>query len=168
MSLRPINLDILTQNYRISGQIYVGSQGVNGTLIDKNCSFIEVRSVRVARVSAYEALSQQSNIAYIMKNQIVAVCLERREDIGLGSTRFSKIANMPIRLTTSVYEIEGGLEWSGRFEFGMLLAENLSDWLPLYDASLGGILFSSLFVQSPIILINRKHLATMILIGEQV
>jgi hypothetical protein len=168
MAFHPVALDILTQNYRISGQVYIGNQGITGTLIDKNSSYLDVRGAKVARVSSYESLSQAENISYVMKNQIVAVCLEKREDLGVASTRFSKMANLTVRLTTSVYEIEGGLEWSGRFEFGMLLAENLSDWIPLWDASLGGILFSSLFVQSPILLINRKFLATLVVIGEQV
>lgn len=166
MALHPVTLDILTQNSRISGQAYAGNMGITGILNDKNSSFVEMRASKVARVSSYDTLSQAAGIYYVLKNQIVAVCMEKREDIGLVSTRFSKIANLPVRVTTSVYEIEGNLEWSGRFEVPMLLANDLSDWIPLFDASLGGIMFSSLFVQAPIILFNRKHLATIVVIGE--
>lgn len=168
MAFRPLNIDCLTLNYRIVGQITIGSAGVVGTLIDTSKTFLEVRNARMARVTTADALGQQAHVIRVMKNQIVAVAIEKREDIGPSSIRFGKVACMPVRLTTSVYEIEGTLEWSGRFDFPMLLSDAMPDYIPLFDASLGAILFPSTFIQSPIMLFNRKHLASFVAMTETI
>lgn len=166
MALRPITVDCLTLNYRIVGQITIGSTGAVGLLIDTNKTFLEIRNARMSRVTAADTLGQQAQVVRVMKNQIMAIGLDKREDIGPSSIRFGKVTSLPVRLTTSVYEIEGTLEWSGRFEFPMLLADSMPDYIPLFDVSIGAILFPSTFIQCPTMLFNRKHLVSFVLIDE--
>jgi hypothetical protein len=65
-----------------------------------------------------------------------------------------------------VYELDGTLEWPGRFDFVAIMAEGASDFFPLFDVSLGAILFPMFLIQSPAVLFNRRHLNSMVQVDE--
>jgi hypothetical protein len=63
----------------------------------------------------------------------------------------------PLRLTTQVYELQGTLEWSGRFDFATIMVEGVRDFVPLYNATLTAILIPQLKIESPAVLFNRRQ-----------
>jgi hypothetical protein len=168
MPTRSIPVDLLTTSYRIVGQLGVAHSGLMGMLSDQSCSFLEVKNASLARIHMATKLSEQSPNVRIVKNQAVAFSLARREEMGPLSTRggsYARIFKFPLRVTTPFYEIEGTFEWSGRFDMTVIM-DGTCDFVPLYDASLGAILFPSLLIQSPVILFNRRFLNTLVIANE--
>ena len=95
-----------------------------------------------------------------MKTNLFAVCLARREDMGpqaLARGGYQSLAEYAIRITTQVYELEGTLEWAGRFDFATVMVEGVRDFIPLYNATLTAILTPQLHIESPAILFNRRQ-----------
>ena len=83
----------------------------------------------------------------------------RREDLGPTSIvrgGYSHIAELPARLTTHVYEIEGKLEVAGRFDFAVMIADKTRNFIPIYEAILTAILMPNLKVESPAIRLTAK------------
>ncbi len=169
MTTRLVQIDLLTASYRIVGQLGVSSGGVLGVLSDPNSSFMEIHDANLARIHMATKLVEQAPLVRVVKQQVSLVSLGRREEIGPYTAMRSgyvRIQKFPLRITTSVYELDGTLEWPGRFDFVAMMAEGASDFFPLFDASLSAILFPTFLIQSPAVLFNRRHLNTLVQLGE--
>jgi len=169
MPTRIIQVDFLTSSYRVVGKINATGGGVLGILGDKTTSLMEVKDASMARIHMATKLVEQVQLVKVVKSQVLAVCLTKREDVGpLASPRtgYARLYEYPIRITTPIYELEGTLEYGGRFDLSIILTEGTCDFIPLFDASLGAILFPSLLIQSPAILFNRTYLNTLVLMSE--
>lgn len=95
----------------------------------------------------------------LVKPNIFAVCLARREEAGpqaLARGGYQTLIKYPIRVTTQVYELEGTLEWAGRFDFSTVIMEGTRDFVLLYDTTLTAILIPSLRIASPAVLFSLK------------
>ena len=168
MATRKVNIDILTSSYRIAGNLEVSNFGVLGVLSDSTCSYLDLRDANMARMHTAAKLTQTTQNIRVIKHQAVAVGLTRREDVGpqaVARGSYSRVFQYPIRITTQVYELEGTFEYAGRFDLSVIM-DGTCEFIPLYDASLGAILFPSLFMQSPVILFNRSSMNTLILMNE--
>jgi hypothetical protein len=169
MPTRLLPIDLLTTSYRIVGQLEVSSGGILGVLSDPNSSFMEVHDTSLARIHMATKLVEQAPLVRVVKQQVFAICLARREDVGPYAgmrSGYARTLKYPLRITTAVYEFDGTMEWPGRFDFVAIMAEGASDFFPIFDATLGAILFPSLLIQSPAMLINRKHVNTLVQVGE--
>ncbi|MBE3038004.1 MAG: hypothetical protein IMZ62_04225 [Chloroflexi bacterium] len=62
---------------------------------------------------------------------------------------YQKLAEYTLRVTSQVYELEGTLEWTGRFDFATTMVEGIGDFVPLYNATLNAILIPQLRIESP-------------------
>ena len=169
MITRLVQIDLLTASFRIVGQLSVSSGGVLGVLCDPTSSFLEIHDANLARLHMATKLIEQAPFVRVVKQHVSAVCLDRREDIGpYATTRggYARIHRYPLRITTPVFELDGTLEWPGRFDFVAIMAEGASDFIPLFDTSLGATLFPTFLIQSPAVLFNRRHLNTLVQVGE--
>ncbi len=84
----------------------------------------------------------------------------RREDLGpqaLTRGGYVRITEFPLRITTPVYELDGTLEWAGRFDFTAIMMEGTRDFIPMYNTIITAILLPALRVESPAVLFNRKQ-----------
>lgn len=152
--------DILTSSYRVVGKIVVSTNGAMGMLNDPTHTYMEVHDARLARIHMPTKLVDHFEVVRMFKRQIFAVAVPRREDLGpLAVVRggYASVAEYPIRLTTQVYEIEGKVEYPGRFDFSALMAEGTRDFIPIFDAILTATLIPTLRVESPGMLFNRKQ-----------
>ena len=70
---------------------------------------------------------------------------------------YKNLVKYTIRVTSQVYELEGTLEWAGRFDFTTVMVEGIRDFVPLYKATLTAILIPQLRIESPAILFNRRQ-----------
>ena len=157
---RQVSCDFLTSSYRIVGKIMTPNSGVMGVMNDVTSSFMEVLDAKLARLHMPTKLVDHFEVIRVVKSQVLAVCLARREDTGpqaLTRGGYVRQADYPIRIATQVYEIEGTLEWAGRFDFSTIMIEGTRDFVPLYNATISGVLISTLKMESPAILFNRKH-----------
>lgn len=167
---RMLAADFLTLSYRVVGKTMAPNTGIVGMMNDPTNSFMEVLDAKLARIHMPTKLVGEYKMIDLVKNNIFAICLSRREDVGpqaLARGGYHNIIEYSIRLTTQVYELEGKLEWSGRFDFATIMVEGVRDFVPLYDATLTAILTPQLRIESPAILFNRRQVDLLGLVSEK-
>jgi hypothetical protein len=167
---RLISADFLTPSYRIVGKIYVPHTGLLGLMNDTTSSFMEVQEAKLARTHMPTKLVGEYQMIDVVKTNVFAVCLSRREDVGpaaLARGGYSKLYYYPIKVATPVYELEGTLEWAGRFDFAAVMMQGIRDFVPVYDTVLTAILIQSLRVESPAVLFNRRQVDFLAQVKEQ-
>jgi len=168
---RFLPVDILTSSYRVVGKVSVATNGVMGLLNDPTHSYMEVLDARLARIHMPTKLVDHYEVIRMLKGQVFALALTRREDMGpVAVVRggFATVTEYPVRITPQVYDIEGKLEYPGRFDFSALMAEGSRDFIPIFEATLTAILIPTLRVESPGMLFNRKQLDLLGLQGQRV
>ncbi len=162
---RNIPADFLTSNHYIFGQVRVSNTGLMGLLSDPNSSGIEVNEASLARILKPDKVINFASAMWVVKEQIIAVSLNKREYVGSSSLvrgGFNRINEYLIQITTPVYEIQGTLEYAGRFEFPAILGDGTNDFLVLYDATLTAALFPAMHQEAQAILINRKFIDSLV------
>ena len=148
----------------------VSTSGLMGILNDTTKSHLEVHDARLARIHMPTKLVDHFEIVRLVKSRIFALCAARREDLGpTGIVRggYSNISELPARLTTNVYEIEGKLEVAGRFDFVTLISDKTRNFIPVFSAVLTAILIPNLKVESPGILFNREQIDMLALLNQR-
>lgn len=168
---RQILCDFLTSSYRIVGKVTAPNTGVMGLMNDSTNSFMEVIDAKLARLHMPTKLVDHYEIVRLVKSQVVAVCLPRREDTGpqaLTRGGYVRLVEYPVRIATHVYDIEGTMEWAGRFDFSTIMVEGTREFVPLYNAVLSAILIPTLKIESPAILFNRKHVDWLAMNNQRV
>jgi hypothetical protein len=162
--------DVYTSGYRVVGKIMVSNNGIIGILNDINKSYLEIHDARMARIHMPTKLVDHFEVVRLVKSQVFAICAARREDLGPTNVvrgGYSQVSVIPARLTTHVYEIEGKLEVTGRFDFAVMIADKTRNFIPIYEAVLTAILMPNLKVESPAILFNREKVDIMGLLGQR-
>lgn len=163
--------DILTSGYRVAGKIAVTSHGAMGYLNDPTHSILEIHDARMARLHMPTKLIDHFEIVRTTKKQIHAICLARREDLGpqaMVRGGFTNVNEYTVRVTTSMFEVDGTMELPGRFDFNSLVAEGTREFLPVLNATLSAILIPSLRVQTAGILVNRRLIDLVAVLTQRV
>jgi hypothetical protein len=159
-TLRWISADFFTSSYRIVGKLSVPGSGLMGVMNDQMTSFMEIQDARLARLHMPTKLVEHYELVRLVRSQVFAICLARREDLGpAGMARggYNRINEFSVHISTQVYELTGKVEWPGRFEFSAIMVEGHREFVPIYDAHLTAILIPALKVDAPAMLINRSH-----------
>ncbi len=167
---RLLAADFLTPSYRVVGKLMVPNTGMVGMMNDTTTSFMEVLDAKLARIHMPTKLVGEYEVIDLVKTNIFAVCLTRREDIGpqaLARGGYQNMIKYNIRVTTQVYELEGVIEWAGRFDFATIMVEGIRDFVPIYDAVLTAILITQLKIESPAVLFNRKQVDVLALVADK-
>ena len=162
--------DVYIAGYRVVGKIMISTNGIMGVLNDTTKSHLEIQDARLARIHMPTKLVDHFEVVRLVKSQVFAVCATRREDLGPTAVvrgGYSNMTNIPARLTTSVYEIEGKMEVVGRFDFVTLISDKTRNFIPLFDAALTAILIPNLRVESPGILFNREKIDMLALLNQR-
>ncbi len=168
---RAIPADFYTPSYRIVGKVMVPNTGLMGLINDQLNSFMEIVDARLARVHMPSKLVDHYEIVRIVKSQIFAIALTRREDIGpqaLARGGYVRLSEYPVRIATPVYELQGSLEWAGRFDFSTIMVEGSRDFVPIYGATLTAVLIPALKVESPAVLFNRRQVDLLALNSQRI
>ena len=167
---RFVPVDIYTSGYRVVGKVMVANAGVIGVMNDSTNSTLEVHDARLAKVHMPTKLVDHFDLVRMVKKRIVAICLSRVEDMGPKSlTRggFGSTAEYPVSIITQVYEVEGTLELTGRFDFQGLMYEGTREFIAAYNATLTAVLIPNVRVESPAILVNRHHADIVALLSQR-
>jgi hypothetical protein len=163
---RLIPAEILTSSHYIFGQIKVIQSGLVGMLTDTTTSFLEVNDASLAQIQKPSIVINYATQLYMVRSEIVAVCLGKREYMGLQGVMkggFQRLFPYPVQISTQIYDITGTLEWSGRFEFSALLTEGTTNFFIVYDAVVNAPQYPDLKIESPVIVLNRSFLETLII-----
>jgi hypothetical protein len=167
---RLIAADFLTPSYRIVGKMMVPHSGVTGLMNDPTTSFMEVLDAKLARIHMPTKLVGEYQVVDLVKPNVFAVCLARREDVGpqaLARGGYQNLVKFKLRVTTQVYELEGTLEWAGRFDFATVMVEGIRDFVPLYDVTLTAILIPQLRIETPALLFNRRQVDLLAQVNDK-
>jgi len=162
---RLIPAEILTSSHYIFGQIKVIQSGLVGMLTDTTNSFLEVNEASIAPIYKPSSVMNYATQLYMVRSEIAAVCLSKREYMGMQGVMkggFQRLIPYSVQISTRTYDLSGTLEWSGRFEFSALLTEGTSNFFMVYDAVLTAPLYPEVKIESPVILLNRNYLETLI------
>ncbi len=162
---RLIPAEILTSSHYIFGQIKVIQSGLVGMMTDMTTSFIEIDEASIAPIHKPSNVVNYAPQLYLVRSEIAAVCLRKRDYMGLQGVMksgYQRLIPYPVQISTRSYDITGTLEWSGRFEFSALITEGTSYFIIVYDATLTAPLYTEIKIESPVMLINRSFLETLI------
>jgi hypothetical protein len=162
---RLIPAEILTSSHYIFGQIKVIQSGLVGMMTDMTTSFIEVNEASIAPIHKPSNIVNYASQLYMVRSEIAAVCLRKRDYMGLQGVMksgYQRLIPYPVQISTRTYDITGTLEWSGRFEFSALITEGTSYFIIVYDATLTAPHYTEIKIESPVMLINRSFLETLI------
>jgi hypothetical protein len=162
--------DVYTAGYRVVGKIMVSANGIMGILNDTTKSHVELHDARIARIHMPTKLVDHYEVVRLVKAQINVACAARREDLGpTGIVRggYSNITELPARIATNVFEIEGKLQVAGRFDFVTMIADKTRNFIPMFDAILTAILLPNLKVESPGILFNREKIDMLAFLNQR-
>lgn len=160
---RAIVANFFTTGYRIIGKVEVGNSGLLGLLTDTSTSLIQLTDASTARLSEPKRLADRYNSLQVVKRGLIAVALSQKEEVGpdtaiYSGSGYTRINKYPVRLITALFEIQGTLEWAGRFELAAMLTSGAGDFFPLYEAKLKAIEHPELELDSPAIIFNRRKL----------
>jgi len=146
----------------------VAHTGLLGVMNDSNNSVVDVTDAHLARLHVPNKLADRYETARLVKAQVVAVCVNRREDLGPpGYSSYSPTTAYPVHLTTADFEIDGYLEWIGRFDATAMIGKGTGDFVPIYRASISSILIPSLQIETNAMLLNRRTVDLIALTSEQ-
>jgi hypothetical protein len=163
---RLIPAEILTSSHYIFGQIKVMQSGLLGILTDTTNSHLEINDASIAPIQKPSSVTNYTPQLYMVRSEVAAVCLSKREYMGLQGVMkggFQRLIPYAAQMSTRTYDIIGTIEWSGRFEFSALITEGTSNFFVAYDAILTAPLYPEFKIESPVCIINRSFLETLIL-----
>ena len=166
---RLIPAEILTSSHYIFGQIKVSQSGLLGMLTDTTNSHLEINDTSIAPIHKPSSVMNYTPQLYLVRSEVAAVCLSKRDYMGLQGVMkagYQRLFPYPVQISTRTYDISGTIEWSGRFEFSALLTEGTSNFFIVNDATLNAPLYPELKISSPIIILNRSFLESLILIKK--
>ncbi|HRJ59098.1 MAG TPA: hypothetical protein PK152_20020 [Anaerolineales bacterium] len=167
---RFVQVDILTSGYRVVGKMAVTTHGTMGIMNDPTHSSLELHDARMARLHMPTKLVDHFELVRMMKRQLHAVCMARREDLGphaIVRGGFTSVTEYTVRLATPMFEIEGTMELPGRFDFTALISEGSREFLPVFNATLTAILIPNFKVESAGMLVNRRLVDIMALVNQR-
>jgi hypothetical protein len=74
-----------------------------------------------------------------------------------------------VRVLVDGFELQGQIQTGGRFDFSAVMFEGESLFIPLFEATIGAMLFPRVKSQAPAMLFNRKMVQGISLIpmGER-
>jgi hypothetical protein len=156
-SFHSVALDFLTSSYRMVGQIKVSHTGIMGVMADSNSSVIEVQDAQLARLHLSNRLADFFDTACIVKKEVVVVCVNRKEDLGpIIYSSYNPVSHYQLHFITHDFEINGVLEWSGRFDIAALMAKGTRDFIPLENVNITAIFVPTLRIETKFALVNRN------------
>ncbi len=158
---RFVSVDVLTTSYRIVGKTMVSNTGVIGMINNPNSSFMEIHDARLARIHMPTKLADHFETIRLAKERLYVISVSRSEDLGPQSIArggYAQTRRHATFLTAQNYEMEGEIEWQGRFDFSIMMKEGTSNFIALYDAKISGIIIPTLKIDSPAVLFNRNQI----------
>jgi hypothetical protein len=167
---RQLRADFLTSNYHVIGLARVGSIGFIGLMNDETSSTVEIQTASLSRSHQTSKLVDTYELVRLVKNHVQIVCLKRFEDIGphtMGQGGYGTVSKHEILVTTSIYEIQGTIEWAGHFDVAALMAEGRYSFFPLYDVKITHTLIPSTHLERPVALINRRYVEVLALLRQR-
>jgi hypothetical protein len=153
-----VNVDVLTQGFRISCRVNVGPSGLFGLLNDVTTSLVDVEDAYYSRLSQPAKIVAHLDNGHLAKSNLALVVLSRREDLGpqgLARGGYSRLMSVPVLVTTTTFEIQGSIEVVTKFDPAELLVGGTGRFLNVYSASALMAANPETVFSGAVILVNR-------------
>ncbi len=164
MVTKPPSAEIYTTSHRILGRINTGAMGLFSFLNIPTTSSVEIDGATLSRLHQPGRLAGRYQSLWLVKNQIVAVLLSSRVELGPSTVLrggYTTSVQHNVHIALGGYELTGVLETSGKFNFGSVIFEGDRIFVPLYQAVLIAILFPNVRAEAPAVLFNRETVDTI-------
>ncbi len=166
----PIEVDLFTQTHWITGQVIPGVHGLFSHMNMPTESSIEINQVELCPLHEVQQKSEKVARLWLAKLEIIVILVGNRAGLGPSNivrAGYTKPFPHYVRVLIDGYELQGQIQTGGRFEFGALMFEGENPFIPLFDATLGALLFPRVKAQAPAMLFNRKRVQGMSLIPSE-
>jgi hypothetical protein len=156
-----LTADILTDSYRISGEVNLKGQPLLDTLNDKMSNFIRLENLYVSPVDDPTIFKAQLSIGFVRKTNIIAVILAREEDGLARHTMYSMKADAPILFSLyaslSSFELRGGFKLSSPVDIENMLMQGIDAFVPVFRAELTLLSDPQIRFTGGAVLLNREY-----------
>ncbi len=155
-----INIDIFSEDHRISCRLAVGPSGLLAHLNDATYSLIEVEDAYFSRLQQPAKIVQHFEAAHIAKNQAVLVVVARREDLGSHAqprAGYSRVITVPVMVTTPQFEVQGQIEVIHKYDAAELLVGGTGRFVMVFNASAIGTANPETSFSGGAILVNKAQ-----------
>lgn len=153
-----VNVDLLTQAFRVSCRVIVGPTGLIGLLNDVNTSLVTLEDAYYSRLTQPAKIVSHLESAHMAKNNLALVVLSRREDLGpqgLARGGYSRLLPVPVWVTTTSFEIQGSIDVVTKYDPAALLIGGTGRYLNVYNASALMAASPQTVFSGAVILVNR-------------
>ncbi len=169
MASKSISVEIYTASHRILGRLHPGGTGLWSYMNIPTTSYLEIEGAHLMRLHQPGRLVARHPSLWIVKSEIVSVLLSSRSELGPTTYvrgGYSSVVPNWVRIVMGGYELRGILETPGKFNFGALMFEGESIFIPLYNAELGAILFPTVHGEAPAMIFNREMVDAIALLAK--
>ena len=159
---KSLEVDLLTDAYRISGRVEPGRAGLLPELNGPNSDFIALEGVYVSRLQRPGEIIANYTQAFFRKDNVGFLVLQDRRALAaatLGTSRPAAGQAQPVFLTVPSFEISGHLVQEGRFATENLLVMTPGRFQPVFDARAVAANFPELVFTGDLILVNKDRIA---------
>jgi hypothetical protein len=170
MAAKLTSVEIYTTSHRVLGRINPGASGLFSYLNIPTTSYVEIEGAHLMRLHQPGRMVARHATIWLVKSEIVTLLLSSRSELGPTSfTRGGYSTANPnwVRIVMGGYELRGVLETPGKFNFGAMMFEGDSIFIPLYHAELSAILFPSVRGGSAAMLFNRRMVDAIALLPKE-
>ncbi len=170
MNGKSTSVEVYTETHRILGRIQAGPTGLFSYINIPTRSYIEMEGAHLSRLHQPSKLIARHPTLWLVKSEVVVLLLSNRSELGAASfARGGYTSKIPhwVRILMGGYEMRGMVETSGKFNFGSIMFEGDSLFIPIYHTDFNAILFPAVRTRSPVGLINRKMIDGIALLPKE-
>lgn len=166
--MRPISAQVLTNTHLIEGEIQLDTPGLFAFINRPTESYIEILEARMVPLHQVGKGEEDLSRLWLVKSEIAVILVEGRGDLGSTVIRagYTKPFPYKVRIVLSGYDINGLIESGGKFDFGAVMFEGVSLFIPIYNVQLLAILFPRLQLSATAALFNRSMVQSIALLAK--
>lgn len=159
----PINLDLFTDSYRVTGQTTVGVGGIHAELANPNSSFLEIKNAYISRINKPGEIVTNYNIAEFRKDNINFIVLQdRRVGIPVGTQHgrsiFTRGRPVPAFLTVPSFEIVGEIIHEGKATPRDIMVKSTGHYLLVFSAQASASLYPEIAYSGDLIMVSKERI----------
>jgi hypothetical protein len=167
---KPVDVELFTRTHWMTGQVIPGAHGLFSHMNMPTESSIELEQVELFPLHELQQKSEKASRLWLVKMEVVAVLVGNRAGLGPSNViraGYTKPFPHWVRVLIDGFELQGQIQSGGRFDFGALMFEGESPFIPLFDAIIAALLFPRVKAQAPALLFNRKMVQGISLIPTE-
>lgn len=159
----PINLDLFTDSYRVTGQTTVGVGGIHAELANPNSSFLEIKDAYISRINQPGEIVTSYSIAEFRKDNINFIVLQdRRVGIPVGTQHgrsiFTRGRPVSSFLTVPSFEITGETIHEGKATPRDIMVKSTGSYLLVFAAKASASLYPEIAYSGDLIMVSKERI----------